>query len=86
MDDVRPQLAAEPARFIDQLRSTVRDGKGGSERLTLLARSLIDELKQQIVRAEKLHAYDTARLYNVRSRKQFEQADYAAERVSTEIR
>jgi len=39
---------------------TVRDGKGGSERFTLLARSLVAELKQQIVRAEKLHAYDLA--------------------------
>jgi len=42
---------------------TVRDGKGGSERFTLLPRSLIDELNRQITCAEKLHVYDTARGY-----------------------
>jgi integron integrase len=42
---------------------TVRDGKGGNERFTLLPRSLIDRLNQQRACAEKLHAYDTARGY-----------------------
>jgi integron integrase len=37
---------------------TVRDGKGGNERFTLLPRSLIDRLERQIASTEKLHAYD----------------------------
>lgn len=40
------------------LQITVRDGKGGGERFTLLARSLVDDLKTQIGKALKLHAYD----------------------------
>jgi len=39
---------------------TVRDGKGGNERFTLLPRSLVDRLNRQVVSTEKLHAYDTA--------------------------
>jgi len=42
---------------------TVRDGKGGNERFTLLPRSLVDDLSQQIAYAEELHAYDTAQGY-----------------------
>jgi len=40
------------------LQITVRDGKGGNERFTLLARSLVDDLQTQIDSALKLHAYD----------------------------
>ncbi len=40
------------------LQITVRDGKGGSERFTLLARSLVDDLQAQIGKALKLHDYD----------------------------
>ncbi len=39
---------------------TVRDGKGGNERFTLLPRSLIGSLHRQIACTERLHAYDTA--------------------------
>lgn len=39
---------------------TVRDGKGGNERFTLLPRSLIDALSRQVSCTEKLHVYDTA--------------------------
>lgn len=38
---------------------TVRDGKGGNERFTLLPRSLIDRLSSQIICVGKLHEYDT---------------------------
>ncbi len=37
---------------------TVRDGKGGNERFTLLPDALRDELTQQITRVRKLHSYD----------------------------
>lgn len=40
------------------LQITVRDGKGGGERFTLLARSSVDDLKTQIGKALKLHKYD----------------------------
>lgn len=40
------------------LQITVRDGKGGGERFTLLARSLMDDLKNQIDIALKLHEFD----------------------------
>jgi len=39
---------------------TVRDGKGGNERFTLLPRSLIDRLNRQVTCSVKLRAYDTA--------------------------
>jgi len=39
---------------------TVRDGKGGNERFTLLPRSLIGRLEQQVACTEKLHALDAA--------------------------
>ena len=42
---------------------TVRDGKGGNERFTLLPRSLVDSLNQQISHAEESHVYDTAQGY-----------------------
>lgn len=37
---------------------TVRDGKGGNERTTLLPTSLEERLRDQTARVEKLHAYD----------------------------
>ncbi|MEO0800461.1 MAG: integron integrase [Pseudomonadota bacterium] len=37
---------------------TVRDGKGGNERTTLLPTSLEELLHEQIAQVEKLHAYD----------------------------
>lgn len=37
---------------------TVRDGKGGNERTTLLPQTLHHALEDQIRRVEKLHAYD----------------------------
>lgn len=37
---------------------TVRDGKGGNERTTLLPQSLEHDLQDQVRRVEKLHAYD----------------------------
>lgn len=40
------------------LQMTVRDGKGGGERFTLLARSLVDNLKNQLGKALKLHEFD----------------------------
>ena len=40
------------------LQMTVRDGKGGGERFTLLARSLVDKLQAQIGKVLKLHKYD----------------------------
>lgn len=40
------------------LQITVRDGKGGGERFTLLARSLMADLKNQIDIALKLHEFD----------------------------
>jgi len=39
---------------------TVRDGKGGNERTTLLPQSLAGDFKAQIARVESLHAYDVA--------------------------
>ncbi|MEM7277737.1 MAG: integron integrase [Pseudomonadota bacterium] len=36
----------------------VRNGKGNSDRFTLLPASVADELKQQIERVRRLHAYD----------------------------
>lgn len=39
---------------------TVRDGKGGNERFSLLPDALRIDLASQIVRVEKLHAYDLA--------------------------
>lgn len=39
---------------------TIRDGKGGNERTTLLPQSLRGELKTQIRKVEKLHAFDMA--------------------------
>ena len=37
---------------------TVRDGKGGNERFTLLPNGLVEDLQQQIVAALNLHRYD----------------------------
>lgn len=42
---------------------TVRDGKGGNERATLLPTSLDDVLEEQIREVEELHAYDLNRGY-----------------------
>ncbi len=41
------------------LQITVRDGKGSSDRCTLLPTSVIAPLTQQIEKVEKLHAFDT---------------------------
>lgn len=42
---------------------TVRDGKGGNQRFTLLPRRLEAALKQQIQAVDKLHQYDLSRGY-----------------------
>jgi len=42
---------------------TVRDGKGGGERFTLLPRGLMRNLNEQILCTENLHSYDTAQGY-----------------------
>lgn len=45
------------------LQITVRDGKGGNERFTLLPRALVGALQKQITAVKTLHDYDLARGY-----------------------
>ena len=40
------------------LQITVRDGKGGNQRFTLLGRSLVADLRKQVTTAIKLHQFD----------------------------
>lgn len=47
----------------ESLQITVRDGKGGNERFTLLPRSLVSALREQLHKVAALHQYDLARGY-----------------------
>jgi integron integrase len=45
----------------DYLQITVRDGKGGKDRVTVLPSSLIEPLRDQLTRVKALHSHDLAR-------------------------